>query len=331
MLQKISRESIRRSKRVSVLGYFVAINIMEYPVEVKKYFESHAISPEVLKAFQVEWNGKQIVFPVFNIVGEKIFSIYRRNPISEIGPRFMYEKGSHVALYGINIANGFKHILITEGLSDCLCAWSHAIPAITSTGGALSFQESWKDLLCDKEIYICLDSDSAGGKGTAKIFDIFPTAKIIFLPEKKGCKDLSDFMFNGGDINKLMASAKTFNSPEEIQSDMADRAALWQNISFHEAYLENHGEKPIENTKKAYKGSGDDLQRAKQYPIDRLIKFGRDNKAPCIFHNDRNSSMHLYRDKNRIFCFGCSKSADVLDCYQQINGCTLSEAIKALK
>jgi len=303
---------------------------MEYPVEVKKYFESHAISPEVLKAFQVEWNGKQIVFPVFNIVGEKMFSIYKRDPASEIGPRFMYEKGSHVALYGINVANGFKHILITEGLSDCLCSWSHAIPAVTSTGGALSFQESWKDLLCDKEIYICLDADPAGGKGTAKILDIFPTAKIIFLPERKGCKDLSDFVYNGGDIKKLMMSAKTFNNINDVVEDRCNRAAIMQNTSFHDAYIENHREKPAENAKKPYQGGGDDLQRAKNYPITNLIKFGRNHKACCIWHSETGASLHYYSKTNRVFCFGCSKGGDAVDVYMALNNCDFKEAIKFL-
>lgn len=297
---------------------------MNFPLQVKKYFDDHAISQKILDDFKVEWNGRQIVYPIFNTSGKIIFHIYRQ---FNNEPRFLYQKGSHVSLYGIHKIQKEKTIVITEGLTDCLCCWSHGIPSVTSTGGALSFQKEWKDLLCDKEIIICLDSDQTGQKGTAKILDIFPKAKVILLSDK--FKDLSDHIFNGANINDLIVSAKTFSNIEEVKDDMANRLALWQSTWFHTAYIENHREKKIiKLPKRQY---GDELTRAKSYPIDQLIKFGRDNKACCIFHEETGASMHYYKNKNRFFCYGCSKGGDVLDIYQKLNNCSLSEAIKNLQ
>lgn len=299
---------------------------MDFPPQVKTYFDDHKINQEILDDFKVSWNGKQIVYPIFDINGNTIFHIYRQ---FNIEPRFLYEKGSHVALYGIHKIQKEKTILIAEGLTDCLCAWSQGVPAVTSTGGAISFQTSWKDLLCDKEIIICLDTDKAGGEGMAKILDIFPTAKVLLLPDKKGLKDISDFTTNGYDLKELLKTARTFNNIEEIKEERDNRVALWQNTWFFDAYIENHREKEVKNTPKQH--YGDDLTRAKAYPIDQLVKFGRDHKACCLWHQETGASMHYYKDKNRIYCFGCSKSADAIDVYQQLNHCSLQEAIKALK
>ena len=300
---------------------------MEFPPQVQKYFDDHKIIQQVLEDFKVGWNGKQIVYPIFNSAGEMAFHIYRQ---FNRDPRFLYELGSHVALYGIDKVQKEKTILIVEGLSDMLCAWSQGVPAVTSTGGALSFQASWKDLLCDKKIIICLDSDRAGGEGTAKILDIFPEAKVILLPERKGQKDLSDFISSGGDLHKLLKTARNYANIDEIKDDMSNRLALWQNTWFHTAYLENHREKPVESAKKAYRGGGDDLQRAKNFPIDRLIKFGRDHKAPCVAHSEKIPSMHYFSKTNTCYCFSCNKKFDSVDIYMAQNNCDFKTAIKFL-
>jgi len=302
---------------------------MTYPNQVQKYFNDHKISEKVLNDFYVGWNGKQIVYPVFDIEGNKLFYVFRRDPNSEMGPRFVYERGSHVSLYGINKVQKEKTVLITEGLTDCLCAWSQGIPAVTSTGGAISFQKEWKDLLCDKEIIILLDADEAGGKGTARILNILPNAKVVFLPEKKGCKDVSDFIFHGGDLQKLLQTARYFNNLSEVKDDYSDRIALMKPVWFHTAYIENHREKEV--IKAPRKKNGDDLARAKSYPIDQLLKFGRDNKICCIFHNETGASMTYYKKENRFFCFGCGKGGDTIDIYMELHHCDFLTAVAALQ
>jgi len=44
------------------------------------------------------------------------------------------------------------------------------------------------------------------------------------------------------------------------------------------------------------------------------IKFrGNTGKGACPFHNDKDPSLIIYRDKNRFKCFGCGASGSVID------------------
>lgn len=72
-----------------------------------------------------------------------------------------------------------------------------------------------------------------------------------------------------------------------------------------------------------------ELERARDYPIDRLIKFTR-LKAKCIWHTDRSPSLHYYKKKNKVYCFSCKKGGDVFDVVMQLNNCNLKEAISFL-
>ena len=89
-------------------------------------------------------------------------------------PKYIYDKGSKISLYGWWKAKTEKSILITEGEMDSLVAWSANIPAVSSTGGASSFQSEWAELFKDKDVTICFDNDSAGGVGMVKTLKIIP-------------------------------------------------------------------------------------------------------------------------------------------------------------
>ena len=50
----------------------------------------------------------------------------------------------------------------------------------------------------------------------------------------------------------------------------------------------------------------------------------------CPFHNDRDPSMHVYRDSQLFHCFGCGAHGDVIDFVQRICNCSLPDALKIL-
>ena len=56
-----------------------------------------------------------------------------------------------------------------------------------------------------------------------------------------------------------------------------------------------------------------DIAKAKAFLIEDLLEFDNSNSARCIFHNEKTASMHLYRDTNTVYCFGCNKKADSID------------------
>ena len=71
-----------------------------------------------------------------------------------------------------------------------------------------------------------------------------------------------------------------------------------------------------------------DLAEAKAFPIDQLLDFSRNKvKTQCVWHEDKDPSLHYYRKNNTVWCFACEHGGDVIDVVQQMKGCSLPEAI----
>lgn len=68
---------------------------------------------------------------------------------------------------------------------------------------------------------------------------------------------------------------------------------------------------------------------AKQVPITSLMKVSRAHTTPCLWHNDKNPSLHVYKD-NHAFCFVCHKKVDAIDVYMQLNNLPFTEAVKRM-
>ena len=298
------------------------------PIHIKEFFKNRKISNDILEDFQIGYNGR-IIYPYIDSKQIKSFNLYRRDPKNDRGPRFSYDKGCHVSLYGIHKMQNENSILICEGLNDCLCAWSQGVPTVTSTGGAQSFQESWKDLFIDKDITICLDNDQAGGMGMVKILSILPQAYLLFLP--KGIKDISDFIIDGGDLHELLKTRIHFNNNDEISLDKIKKIAIYRETYFHDEYekqLQYDAQKVIHYVKK-FK-SNNALINAKSYPITKLLKFNYQKKTLCPYHNEKSGSFYYNENSNTGYCFGCNKRADSVDIYMTINNCSFKDAVNAL-
>lgn len=69
---------------------------------------------------------------------------------------------------------------------------------------------------------------------------------------------------------------------------------------------------------------------AKAVPIDTLVKVNRAHKALCVWHEDKNPSMHYYKRGNRAKCFACGARGDAIDVYCAVYGVTFKEAVKAM-
>jgi DNA primase len=230
-------------------------------------------------------------------------------------------------LYGWWKAKDEQTILITEGELDCLTAWSQNIPSITSTGGAMSFQEDWTTVLVGKEIIICFDNDEPGANGMVKVLKHLPNAKILFLPDRANMKDISDYVAAGGDLPTLLSSAKHFADISAVREDMINRIATFQSVFFHEAYIKEHTKSSVKYERKTF--SNDKITNAKLYPIPNLMEF-KQNKAKCPFHNENTGSFTYFPNTNTCYCFGCSKVADSIDIYRHKNGVSFTEAVTRL-
>lgn len=69
------------------------------------------------------------------------------------------------------------------------------------------------------------------------------------------------------------------------------------------------------------------IDEAKLIPITQFIQFNNSGFAKCIFHNEKTGSMKYYPKDNHCYCFSCAKKADVIDIVQQLNSCTIQQAV----
>lgn len=70
------------------------------------------------------------------------------------------------------------------------------------------------------------------------------------------------------------------------------------------------------------------IEQAKATPINTLIEVNRTKKAKCLWHTDKNPSMHVYPD--HVYCYACGKAADAIDIYIALNGCDFKTAVRAM-
>ncbi len=119
---------------------------------------------------------------------------------------------------------------------------------------------------------------------------------------KKESEDVTEYLKNHTkqDFEKLLTEAKTIPKPP-----------------------------PVFHYRSVVRKDGTDIERAKQYPIENLIKF-QNKKAKCIWHNEKSPSLHLYPDNN-VFCFGCGKGGDAIDVKMQLDSISFTEAVNILK
>ncbi len=294
------------------------------------------ISTDIISEFKIVWGvnhlmGECIVIPICDENGNFIFNKYRRNPMQDIKPKYLYDKGSKTALFGIHKAKEHKTILITEGEMDCLVAWSHHIPAVSGTGGANTFPEDWGKYFIDKEVILCFDNDPAGADGMVNVLKTVPHAKIVFIPDRPGVKDISDYVQNGGDLAGLLKTAVSLNTLEKVLEDKANRQSVWLSTFFHEAFIREH-EKVNKVAEKRERDPNitDKILKAKDYPVDELLKWEK-GKARCIWHNEKSASLTYYVKTNSVYCFGCGRYGDAIDVYRQLNNCSFKQAIEDLQ
>jgi hypothetical protein len=75
----------------------------------------------------------------------------------------------------------------------------------------------------------------------------------------------------------------------------------------------------------------DMIQRAREYPFESLLTF-KNEFACCPVHGERTASLKLYRDKNRVHCFGaCGKGYDTIDFLMITENLPFADAVRRLQ
>ena len=169
-----------------------------------------------------------------------------------------------------------KYVIITEGAFDVMSFEQEGFKCLSPISGYFN-KEALKQVisLCRSQecVFLCFDSDNAGTKFQVNMAQILFRYRIKFvcgtLPE--GCKDVSDYYADGGDLFKLVEEAKPgigmlasrITDRDEFKKfvyesarfvDEADLAELFENVSqFPKKWLETV------------------LRKALRPPIERII------------------------------------------------------------
>lgn len=308
------------------------------------WLHQRGITPEVLSLFNITTQYEHpTIGPAIRIPFSQHHAKYRRDPADERKPKYLYDTGGKVTLYGLDklVDNQsteygptplFKQtVIVTEGELDTLVCWSHNLPAVSSTAGAMSWQEEWSELLAGYDVYLCFDNDETGAKGMVKALKSLPTASVVLLPDMVDGKDISDYVARGGDLRALLDTALRDINPELIASDMGKRKGMMLHTRFHQAYLDDRQQALHRDSYSPSNYTGDDkVLRAKSYPMTELLAFTR-RKMCCPWHQESTPSLQYYPKTNSAYCFGqCGRAYDVIDAYRQVHNVGFVEAVKEL-
>lgn len=153
------------------------------------------------------------------------------------------------------------------------------------------------------------------------------------------------------ELRKLQSHHLKINSvikimATELNKELNDLVVKKRGIdrdSVHNAFLESLIEEKLELKKmlealsiiKKVTDSNfiteNDIIKAKEYPMDRLLSFDQASKAECIFHDgDKTPSLHWYKKTNTVYCFGCNKKADTIAVYMHQHNVDFINAVKKL-
>jgi len=343
------------------------MNLIErVPQRIKAWLHQRGISDNIIEEYKIGWDGNRIVIPVFDQDHSILFNKYRRDPESEEGSKYSYDKGGKVSLFGIESLKDARNVVICEGEFDCLLLLSHGFNAVSSTGGCGSFNEEWSNLFINKNVYIVLDNDVPGIKGAFNIQSKIPEANIAWLPKEVGVGgDITDFfnLHDADSFNHLLMTAKQYRIPKPVHQDPATKKEMKEIIQENSQYasklLDQKHELVAENLptehisilldkvtdviqadKRRLKYMGvkvkdnsamsEKIRIAKQIPVDKYIDFNAAGQAKCIWHNDSHPSMYYYKNQNRVKCFSCGQMGDTIDVIMQLYDTDIKGALKII-
>lgn len=146
---------------------------------------------------------------------------------------------------------------------------------------------------------------------------------------------------------QINLETKKYNTKKEIKQDIKilnDRLDWWLEYKHNapnemtKAYCEIHLEdllKEKENLNKKLRYTGvkfenDDLERARQVPINDFLKFNSARMTKCLWHTEKTPSLHMIKGKNKVYCFGGCGTKDVIEVVQNLHNCTFGEALKII-
>lgn len=203
------------------------------PDRIRTYLNNRGVSDEIISKYKIGYGpfyGSNWITIPMKKEDEFEYSFFylRKDPqnTNESLPKNLsFPKGKGETLLFGEYANESENLIITEGIMDCLSLLSLGYKSLCSTGGCMTFKESWvtEELLNAKSIYVAYDRDEPGEKGTDKVLKLLKESKHkslykVTLPEIVGEKgDVNDYICKHKlDVKDLMGK---YSEPYPKQID----------------------------------------------------------------------------------------------------------------
>lgn len=71
------------------------------------------------------------------------------------------------------------------------------------------------------------------------------------------------------------------------------------------------------------------VYRAREYPIEQIVRLERNGRAKCVFHGGEDGNMDIR--KNFAYCYVCNSSGDSIKIYMQVNDVNFKQAVLAMQ
>lgn len=232
----VQNEEVPRTEFVDISKIEQWCMMLDRTPRVKSYLlNDRGLNEGTLHRRRIGWDIERVTIPIPDREGQWIN--IRRYSASARGQQKMlsYRAGfGDAVLYPIENLE-YEEILLCEGEMDCLLAEQLGYNAITVTGGAGTWKDTWNPLFTGKKVRICYDIDRAGRGGARKvankIVEVAAEVKVIHLPiSDPPDGDFTDYIVNLGhtrdDFDRLIEDTPVFSTISTEQSTSPDNELL---------------------------------------------------------------------------------------------------------
>jgi DNA primase len=154
---------------------------------IRDFLNSRDISIDARHHFWLGWDGSRISFPYWGDDSRKHGTVsaikYR-----DLAGHKSSEEGSRRSIYNVEDIRGAGEVIVCEGESDTMVAWTHAPNgyAVCGIPGASVSRGQWEiwalDLLFAEDILLAFDADEAGDKGAALAAEVLGDKVLRMRP-----------------------------------------------------------------------------------------------------------------------------------------------------
>lgn len=210
------------------------LKALETDQGIQEYiFTKRGYNMDTVKKFKLGWGkGANIIIPITDSNGVCYNFKLKSDPTRPVPAKGMYsiEGRGKKRLFNEKVLTAktkkdTERVIICEGEWDCMLLDQMGYPAVTSTGGVQSFDESWIPAFNKfTKVYLCFDNDrnNAGQQGIKKTAEMFHSKGIrvfiVNLPSPLVTEDkvdVTDFFTKRkktkADFTELLKSAQEFS------------------------------------------------------------------------------------------------------------------------